>query len=204
MQENQVTGIDLPMKALAWEDENGEVWVTYPDAGWIGARHGLGAELGRGDRRDPLGHVEGDHAGGGNMRVGCACHGHGRAWPALAGRRSGHRASLGGRDARAHPAAHRHRADQALPAGAVAAHRPRVPLPADLLRIHGGGDRPLRPVGRVLDRARAHPALRSVRRLGVRPGAGGAAGQAPTGTRRGATGGGPGGTSTRRPGSTCR
>jgi uncharacterized protein (DUF302 family) len=42
MQENQVTGIDLPMKALAWEDENGEVWVTYPDAAWIGARHGLG------------------------------------------------------------------------------------------------------------------------------------------------------------------
>lgn len=44
MQENQVSGLDLPMKAIAWEDENGEVWVTYPDAGWIGARHGLGAE----------------------------------------------------------------------------------------------------------------------------------------------------------------
>lgn len=44
MQENQISGIDLPMKALAWEDENGEVWVTYPDAGWIGARHGLGGD----------------------------------------------------------------------------------------------------------------------------------------------------------------
>lgn len=44
MQENQVAGIDLPMKALAWEDENGEVWVTYADAAWIGARHGLGAD----------------------------------------------------------------------------------------------------------------------------------------------------------------
>lgn len=44
MQENQVAGLDLPMKALAWEDENGEVWITYPDAGWIGARHGLGPE----------------------------------------------------------------------------------------------------------------------------------------------------------------
>jgi len=44
MQENQVSGLDLPMKALAWEDANGEVWVTYPDAAWIAARHGLGAD----------------------------------------------------------------------------------------------------------------------------------------------------------------
>lgn len=44
MQERQTVGLDLPMKALAWEDENGEVWVTYPDAGWIGARHGLGPD----------------------------------------------------------------------------------------------------------------------------------------------------------------
>ena len=45
MQENQISGIDLPMKALAWEDANGEVWITYPDAGWIGARHGLGPDV---------------------------------------------------------------------------------------------------------------------------------------------------------------
>ena len=43
MQENQISGLDLPMKALAWEDANGEVWITYPDAGWIAARHGLGS-----------------------------------------------------------------------------------------------------------------------------------------------------------------
>jgi len=45
MQENQVSGIDLPMKALAWEDADGEVWIIYPDAGWIGARHGLGPDV---------------------------------------------------------------------------------------------------------------------------------------------------------------
>ena len=45
MQANQITGIDLPMKALAWEDENGETWLTYPDAQWIAARHGLGADV---------------------------------------------------------------------------------------------------------------------------------------------------------------
>ena len=45
MQANQVVGIDLPMKALAWEDEDGEVWLTYPDAAWIAARHGLGSDV---------------------------------------------------------------------------------------------------------------------------------------------------------------
>jgi uncharacterized protein (DUF302 family) len=44
MAENPVTGIDLPMRALVWEDRDGEVWITYPDAGWIAARHGLGTD----------------------------------------------------------------------------------------------------------------------------------------------------------------
>src|SRR5260221_5349594 len=29
MQDKQTAGIDLPVKALAWEDEAGEVWLTY-------------------------------------------------------------------------------------------------------------------------------------------------------------------------------
>jgi uncharacterized protein (DUF302 family) len=29
MLRNQTIGIDLPMKALAWEDERGQVWLTY-------------------------------------------------------------------------------------------------------------------------------------------------------------------------------
>jgi uncharacterized protein (DUF302 family) len=43
MQENQVSGIDLPVKALVWEDAEGRVWLTYNDARWIAERHGLGA-----------------------------------------------------------------------------------------------------------------------------------------------------------------
>ena len=43
MQERQLAGIDLPVKALAWEDENGKVWLSYNDAEWIVRRHGLGA-----------------------------------------------------------------------------------------------------------------------------------------------------------------
>ncbi len=41
MQENQVVGIDLPVKALAWEDEDGRVWLTYNDATWMADRHSL-------------------------------------------------------------------------------------------------------------------------------------------------------------------
>jgi uncharacterized protein (DUF302 family) len=42
MQDEQSAGLDLPFRALAWEDENGEVWLTYNDPHWIGERHELG------------------------------------------------------------------------------------------------------------------------------------------------------------------
>ena len=37
--------IDLPMKALAWEDENGNVWLTYNDPELLHERHGVATEL---------------------------------------------------------------------------------------------------------------------------------------------------------------
>lgn len=42
MQDRQTAGIDLPLRALAWEDAGGRVWVTTNDAAWIADRHGLG------------------------------------------------------------------------------------------------------------------------------------------------------------------
>ena len=42
MQDNQLAGIDLPIKALAWEDDQGKVWLSYNDAQWLAERHGLG------------------------------------------------------------------------------------------------------------------------------------------------------------------
>jgi uncharacterized protein (DUF302 family) len=42
MQDHQLAGIDLPIKALAWEDEQGKVWLSYNDARWLAERHGLG------------------------------------------------------------------------------------------------------------------------------------------------------------------
>ena len=43
MQDRQSAGIDLPLKALIWEDADGKAWFTYNDPAWIAQRHGLGA-----------------------------------------------------------------------------------------------------------------------------------------------------------------
>lgn len=43
MQDKQTAGIDLPVKALAWEDERGTVWLTYNEAAWLATRHALGS-----------------------------------------------------------------------------------------------------------------------------------------------------------------
>ncbi len=45
MQSRQTIGIDLPLKALAWEDEGGQVWLTYNDLGWLATRHDLAAAV---------------------------------------------------------------------------------------------------------------------------------------------------------------
>ncbi len=44
MQANQATGIDLPLKALVYEDATGKVWLAYNDPHWIAERHGLCAD----------------------------------------------------------------------------------------------------------------------------------------------------------------
>ena len=41
MQLAQTTGIDLPLKALAWEDAGGKTWLSYNDPAWLAARHGV-------------------------------------------------------------------------------------------------------------------------------------------------------------------
>jgi uncharacterized protein (DUF302 family) len=42
MQDRQTAGIDLPLKALAWEDAEGLVWLTYNEIPWLVERHDLG------------------------------------------------------------------------------------------------------------------------------------------------------------------
>jgi uncharacterized protein (DUF302 family) len=47
MQGVQTVGIDLPLKALVWQDEGGTTWLAYNDPQWLAHRHGLDAELDR-------------------------------------------------------------------------------------------------------------------------------------------------------------
>ena len=37
--------IDLPLKALVWEDENGKVWVSYNSPEYLQQRHGVPEDL---------------------------------------------------------------------------------------------------------------------------------------------------------------
>jgi uncharacterized protein (DUF302 family) len=43
MQEVQTIGIDLPLKALIWQDAAGVTWLGYNDPAWLAERHGIGA-----------------------------------------------------------------------------------------------------------------------------------------------------------------
>ena len=37
----QSAGIDLPLKALVWEDAQGQVWLAYNDPSYLTQRHGV-------------------------------------------------------------------------------------------------------------------------------------------------------------------
>lgn len=39
----QSVGIDLPLKALVWEDASNQVWLAYNDPLWMGKRHNVAA-----------------------------------------------------------------------------------------------------------------------------------------------------------------
>jgi len=41
MQGNQTAGIDLPLKALVWQDAANQSWISYNEPSWIAQRHGL-------------------------------------------------------------------------------------------------------------------------------------------------------------------
>jgi uncharacterized protein (DUF302 family) len=41
MQSAQTIGIDLPLKALVWQDTAGKTWLSYNDPGWLARRHGV-------------------------------------------------------------------------------------------------------------------------------------------------------------------
>jgi uncharacterized protein (DUF302 family) len=41
MQPNQTVGIDLPLRALVWQDAAGKTLISYNEPSWIAQRHGV-------------------------------------------------------------------------------------------------------------------------------------------------------------------
>ncbi|HET9378824.1 MAG TPA: DUF302 domain-containing protein [Chthoniobacterales bacterium] len=41
MRSVQTAGIDLPLKALVWEDASGTTWLSYNEPAWIAQRHNI-------------------------------------------------------------------------------------------------------------------------------------------------------------------
>jgi uncharacterized protein (DUF302 family) len=39
MQANQTIGIDLPLKALVWQDAAGKTWLSFNEPDWLAKRH---------------------------------------------------------------------------------------------------------------------------------------------------------------------
>jgi len=46
MLDEPTVGIDLPFKALAWEDTAGNTWIAYNDPQYVVQRHGVASALG--------------------------------------------------------------------------------------------------------------------------------------------------------------
>jgi uncharacterized protein (DUF302 family) len=45
MQSAATMAIDLPLKALIWQDAAGTTWLAYNDPSWLAKRHGLGHDF---------------------------------------------------------------------------------------------------------------------------------------------------------------
>ncbi len=45
MQANPTVALDLPLRAVVWQDDHRQVWITYDDPAYLGWRHGLTDEV---------------------------------------------------------------------------------------------------------------------------------------------------------------
>jgi uncharacterized protein (DUF302 family) len=45
MNDKPTAALDLPLKALAWEDADGKTWVSYNQPAWLIERHGLNQDF---------------------------------------------------------------------------------------------------------------------------------------------------------------
>jgi uncharacterized protein (DUF302 family) len=47
MQASPRSAIDLPMKALVWQEDDEQVWLAYNDPRWLADRHAIGPAAGK-------------------------------------------------------------------------------------------------------------------------------------------------------------
>ncbi len=45
LQASPRAGLDLPLKALAWQGAGGETWISFNAPSYVGTRHGLSPDL---------------------------------------------------------------------------------------------------------------------------------------------------------------
>ena len=45
MQSAQTIGLDLPLRALVWQDASGQTFLSYNDPAWLAKRHVVGRDL---------------------------------------------------------------------------------------------------------------------------------------------------------------
>ena len=45
MQAAQTVGLDLPLKALVWQDAAGKTWLSYDEPDWIARRHNVSGKV---------------------------------------------------------------------------------------------------------------------------------------------------------------
>lgn len=60
MQASQTLGIDLPLKALIWQDAEGTTWVGVNEPAWLFRRHGIGDDGGADVMSDVLANIAGE------------------------------------------------------------------------------------------------------------------------------------------------
>jgi uncharacterized protein (DUF302 family) len=65
MEAQQTIGIDLPLKALVWQDAAGKTWISWNEPEWLAMRHGLtvGARPSVGKMREVVSEVAHEAAG---------------------------------------------------------------------------------------------------------------------------------------------
>ena len=47
MAEEPLAALDLPLRLLVWQDDEGAVWISYIDPAWLADRYGLATEIAR-------------------------------------------------------------------------------------------------------------------------------------------------------------